>query len=154
MEPMNSGLKFGVIVFAAVLIVCCGGFMLLLSPVSATVGKKEKEAKSYGDNYTRQILRNYDASALVSLATPEYRATFSQSTFQESLDANKGALGKFVSGKGSATLTGAAKQGKERILRAKYQNRATFEKGKARVRINLMFAGGKWSIEQFAIEPD
>ncbi|MBL8067441.1 MAG: hypothetical protein JNM28_03250 [Armatimonadetes bacterium] len=151
---MNSGFKFGIVVFAAVMLACCGGFMLLLSPITSAVNKKEKEAKGFGDAYTRQILRGFDAGVLTSLATKEYRAEFSKEAFQKSLDANKSALGDFVSGKGSASIKSAKKEGKDPVIHAVYQNRATFERGKAKVRIDLVFQDDKWSIEQFAIEPN
>ncbi len=147
---MNTGFKVGMLVMGVLLLFCCGGFMLTLSPVTATVEKREKEAKGFGDNYTRQILRNWSADQLVSLATETYKKEFSKEQFQKSLDGNKKALGAYVSGRGTARLR---KTDKTSIVCA-YEQRATFANGKARVKMDLVYADKKWSIDQFAIEPD
>gem|GEM_PF-2149102 len=150
---MNNGFKFGVIIFGVIMFACCGGFMYILSPVSASVGKKEAEAKTFGDNYTAQILKKYDAGNLINLSTPEYKSQFKQTEFQKILDGNKKALGDYVSGKGRAEISSVKKENKSSIIKAKYENRATFQNGKARVRIDLIYQEGKWFIEMFSIEP-
>ncbi len=147
---MNTGFKVGMLVMGVLMLFCCGGFMLMLSPATTVVEKREKEAKSFGDNYTRQILRNWSADQLVSLATENYQKEFSKDQFQKSLDGNKKALGSYVSGRGTARLKNTNKKG---ILCA-YEQRATFANGKARVKMDLVYADKKWSIDQFAIEPD
>jgi hypothetical protein len=141
-------------VFAALMLACCGGFVFLLSPVSATVGKREAQAKTFGDACTRQILRDFSASKLVELSTPEYKKQFDLADFQKILDGNKKALGGFVSGKGRASISSSEKEGKNAIIRARYENRATFEKGKAKVRLDLVNKNKIWAIELFSIEPN
>lgn len=150
---MNTGFKYGLIVFAVLMLACCGGFMYLLSPVSAVVSKRESEAKNFGDTYTKQILKDYKATALISLSTKAYRSSFKPEEFQKVLDGNKKALGDYQSGKGRATIANAERDGKNPVIRAKYENRALFQKGKARVRIDLILENDKWQIEMFAIEP-
>ncbi len=127
--------------------------MYILSPVSASVGKKESEAKSFGDNYTAQILKKYSAANLLALSTPEYKSQFKEAEFQKILDGNKKALGEYVSGKGRAQISSIKKENGSSILKAKYENRATFQNGKARVRIDLTYLENKWFIEMFSIEP-
>lgn len=128
--------------------------MYLLSPVSASVSKKESEAKSFGDTYTAQILKKYDANNLLALSTPGYKSQFKKSEFQKILDGNKEALGDYISGKGRAQISSFKKESKASIIKAKYENRATFENGKARVRIDLIYQDKKWFIEMFSIEPN
>lgn len=150
---MNNGFKYGLIVFAVLMFACCGGFMYLLSPVSAAVSKREAEAKNFGDTYTKQILRDYSAKTLTTLSTKEYKSAFTLDQFQKTLDGNSKALGEFQSGKGRATISNAERKGKDPVIRAKYENRATFQKGKARVRLDLILKDNIWQIEMFSIEP-
>ncbi|MFM9874474.1 MAG: hypothetical protein ACKVQS_13545 [Fimbriimonadaceae bacterium] len=150
---MNNGLKLGMIIFGVIMLACCGGFMFLISPVSASVGKKESEAKSFGDNYTAQILKKYDAGNLLALSTNEYKSQFTQAEFQKVLNGNKKALGDYVSGKGRAQISSFKKENGSATIKAKYENRATFQNGKARVRIDLVYQEKKWYIEMFSIEP-
>jgi hypothetical protein len=150
---MNNGFKFGMIIFGVILLACCGGFMYLLSPVTATVGKKEAEAKTFGDNYTAQILKKYDAENLLALSTPEYKSQFKKEEFQKVLNGNKKALGDYVSGKGRAQISGFNKEKGSSTIKAKYENRATFQNGKARVRLDLVYQNKRWFIEMFSIEP-
>lgn len=125
----------------------------MLSPVTAAINKKEKEAKQFGDTYTRQVLKNYDAEALLSLSTAEYKSSFKPDEFQKTLDGNKSALGEYVSGKGRATIASSKREENQSVIRAKYENRGNFERGKAKVRIDLIYKDKKWSIEMFSIEP-
>lgn len=150
---MNNGFKLGVLVMGVLMLACCGGVMLTLSPVTAVVDKREKEARAIGDTYTKQILKNWDAKQLVSLSSPEYRKQFTEQQFASTLAGNKEALGAFLSGRGRASLVNAEKTKGSSVLFAKYESRASFEKGKAKVRLDLKLVEKKWSIELFSIEP-
>lgn len=135
------------------LLACCGGVMLTLSPVSAVVDKREKEARDFGDAYTKQILKNWDAKQLVSLSSEKYREQFSEEQFAKTLAGNKKALGAFLSGRGRASLVNAERTKNSSTMLAKYESRASFERGKAKVRLDLRYENKKWSIELFSIEP-
>jgi len=150
---MNTGFKVGILVMGVLMLACCGGVMLTLSPVTAVVDKREKEARDYGDAYTKQILKNWDAKQLVSLSTAKYREEFSEEQFAKTLAGNKKALGTFLSGRGRASLVNAEKTKDSSTILAKYESRASFERGKAKVRLNLRLENKKWSIELFSIEP-
>lgn len=150
---MNSGVKMAGLVLVLLVLGCCGGTMMMLSPVTASVEKREQQAKTYGDLYTRQVLKQWNADALISLATDEYASNFKQAEFQATLDGNKRALGDFVSGKGNARLQEAARKGDAQLFRASYVNKATFKKGKASVRMSLVYENKRWSIDAFAVEP-
>ena len=150
---MNSGLKIGIIIGALFLIICCGGGTFFLTQVSEAVGKKADEATKFGDRSVRQILDEYDANVLVSLATPEYAKDFSKDEFQELLSEHKSALGKYVSGKSDSHLVQANVDKENKMLAAKYENKATFEKGQADIVLSLKKVDDKWMISEFKIEP-
>lgn len=146
-------MKISVIVAAAFVLMCCGGGMFLLSQVTDGINDRAKDAISFGDLATKQILSTYDAKKLVALATPEYREAFKATDFQEILDGNKKALGEYRDGTGSARLRKATVEGKSPIVRMQYSNKAEFEKGQATVVMELAFLDKKWQIDKFAIEP-
>ena len=150
---MNTGVKLAVLALVLVLLGCCGGTMLMLSPISASVEKREQQARGFGDTYTRQILKNWDAKVLTALLTKDYAAQFKLADFQETLDGNKKALGEFVNGKSTAALQKAVRNGDAQSLQVEYVNKATFKNGQASVKMSLVYESKRWWINSFAIEP-
>lgn len=150
---MNTGMKITVIIAAAFVLLCCGGGMLVLSQVTDSIDKRAKDAATFGDLATKQILQNYDAKRLVSLASPQYSQSFNVEEFQEVLNGNKKALGSYRDGKGTARLTRAKVEDEKTRIRMNYTNAAEFERGQANVVIELSFQDKKWQIEKFSIEP-
>ncbi len=152
---MNLGTKITAIVFAVLLLGCCSGTVMMLQPVSKTVDSTEAEAKRYGDNYSFEILKDWSGKRLSSLATPKYASAFAVGDFEKTLLANKKALGAYESGVGKAQLRKAqVENGKARTLSVAYVNRAKFKNGPASVKMTLVRSSGKWSIDDFSIEPE
>ncbi len=135
------------------MLACCGGSMMMLSPVTGLIEKREREARDKGDTYARQVLREWDAEQLVSLSTDEYKKSFSVEEFQKTLDGNHKALGEFQSGRGSASIKDAKRLEEQHTVVADYVNEATFSNGKAKIIMKLKWENKVWAIQMFAIEP-
>ena len=125
----------------------------MLGQITDAVGKKENEAAKFGDRAILQILTKYQAREIVSLASPDYKAEFDSSEFQVSLDKYKKALGAFLSGKGSASPVQIQSADGKATLKMEYVNLATFEKGDARVNMELVMIEDVWKINRFGLEP-
>lgn len=151
---MNTGFKIGILIMGVLMLACCGGAMMMLSPVTSLIEKREREARDKGDTYARQILRKWDAAELVSLSTPEYKKSFTTEEFQKTLDGNHKALGEFQSGRGSASIKNAERLQEQQTVVADYANDATFSNGKAMIKMKLKLENNVWSIQMFAIEPN
>lgn len=127
--------------------------MLMLSQVTEAVNSKAQEAAKFGDRAVIQILTKYRAREITSLASPEYLGSFSEKEFQTTLDNSKTALGTYISGEGSVQpLQSSGSDGKS-TLKVKYTNNAIFEKGEAKVIMNLILVNKVWKIDSFALEP-
>lgn len=149
---MNNTSKIMMIVIAVVLIGCCGGGFFMMSSLTGVVDERVTQASEKGKVYAEQILSDWSAKELVALSSNDYRKEFSEEDFQESLDGNEQALGEYVTGKGEAKLKSSGKDGTSIVVN--YTHSATFEKGNAKVRMELVQEDNIWKVALFSVEPD
>jgi hypothetical protein len=151
---MESGFKVGLIVATLIVLLCCGLGTMMLTQVTGQIDARANQARRDGNRFVTEVLKDFDAKRLVSLSTKEYAEAFDVKEFQETLNGNRKALGNYVSGEGRATIRHVSANDRNSVVVAEYVQSAKFERGRARVRMNLEYRDKAWRISLFAIEPD
>ena len=151
---MESGFKVGLIVATVIALLCCGLGTMMLTQVTGQIDVRANQARRDGNRFVSDVLKDFDAKRLVALSTKEYAEAFDVKEFQETLNGNRKALGNYVSGEGQATIRQVDGEAGRSVVVAEYVQSAKFERGRARVRMNLEYRDKAWRISLFAIEPD
>jgi hypothetical protein len=146
---MKTALIILGVLFALVLALVAGGFGYL-----AYEGKQcDASSKAYVDESIPAIVSNWSKDELVKRVSPELL----QATSDDDLSAMFGklsGLGPMQSyggsvGEAKIHVTRAAKL----QITAAYAAQATFPKGKAIIKLNLMQVNGAWTIASFSVGP-
>jgi len=135
------------VIFLIIIVLGAIGFAFVAKRGNAL----DKESKVYADSAIPAIVTNWDVSALLVRASPE----FLQAAKNQRLDqgfrwfGTLGRLQKCDPAKGQAIMSATTLNGGR--ITAQYSAKATFEKGEATVTLELIKQGDQWQIFKFAV---
>ena len=147
---MKTALIILGVLFALVLALVAGGFGYL-----AYEGKQcDASSKAYVDESIPAIVSPWSKDELLKRESPQLQEVATDEALTKLFDKLSG-LGQMKSydgatGKANVHLTRAAKL----RITADYTAQATFEKGKAQIKLQLIQSDGVWKIDGFSFGPD
>ncbi len=117
--------------------------------------KRDHEAVSYIQDAVPKIVTNWNSRELVDRATPELLAIANKNDELDRLFVMFRQLGSFKHlDKPEGTVVSSAFTGTGTVTIGNYKAHAEFEKGDARIEIQLRRVGGSWQINGFRIFSD
>jgi len=131
-----------------VFLVTLGG---LMGYAAVTGPDLDASSKAYVDDAVPRIIANWSVDELLSRGAPRIRDTVDMGQLRAAFG-KLSALGPMVSydgAKGTSRMAFTPAEGK--VVGAVYLARATFEKGRAEIRISLLQVGGQWRIQGFSV---
>jgi hypothetical protein len=135
------------IIFLILIVLGAVGFAFIAMRGNAL----DKESKAYADSAISAIVTNWDVSALLVRASPE----FLQASKNQDLGrgfrwfGSLGRLQKCDPPQGHAIMSATTVTGGR--ITARYSAKAIFEKGEATVTLDLIKRGDQWQIFNFAV---
>lgn len=137
-----------------------GGIFLVLVFISACVvgyfayagNKLDVSSKAYVDECVPAIVSNWSKDELLKRESPQFR----QAVNEDQLDllfkklSGLGQLKNYEGAKGDSNIIYTTAHGK--VITAYYVGNATFENGKAEIRIKLIQTDGVWQILSFYVD--
>ena len=117
--------------------------------------KRDQEAVSYIQDAVPKIVTNWNSQELLDRATPELVATSKKNDEIDRIFAMFQRLGSFKHlDKPEGTVVSSAYTGTGTVTVGSYKAHAEFEKGEARIEIQLRRVGDTWKINGFRIFSD
>jgi hypothetical protein len=133
-------------------------FLVFLVTVAGLIGyaavvgpELDASSKAYVDEAVPRIIANWSVDELLSRGAPRIRDTVDLEQLR-AVFGRLSALGPMVSydgAKGTSRMAFTPADG--RVVGAVYLARATFEKGRAEIRVSLLQVGGQWRIQGFSV---
>jgi hypothetical protein len=111
----------------------------------------DASSKAYVDDAVPKIIADWSVDELLSRGAPRIRDTVDMNQLRAAFG-KLSTLGRMVSydgAKGTSRVAFTPTDG--RVVGAVYLARATFEKGRAEIRISLLQVGGQWRIQGFSV---
>jgi hypothetical protein len=133
-----------------VLLVTVGG---LIGYAAVTGPALDASSKAYVDEAVPRIIANWSVDELLSRGAPRIRDSVDMGELRAAFEKLSG-LGRMVSydgAQGTSRMAFTPSDGK--VVGAIYLARATFEKGRAEIRISLLQVDGRWRIQSFSVNP-
>jgi hypothetical protein len=140
-----------VVAFGALFLVFVLSIGALIGYAAITGPQLDRSSKAYVDEAVPKIIATWSVDELLSRGSPGIRDTVDMERLR-SVFGQLSALGRMVSydgAKGTARMAFTPSDGK--VVGAVYVARATFEKGRAEIRISLVQLAGQWKIQNFSV---
>ena len=141
------------IILGIIFLVIVGALATFIGYAAYAGGKLDASSKAYVDETVPVILTNWSKDELIKRASPLLRAKASDEEIAKLFATLSGKLGAFKSyegAKGDSNVTWTTQDGK--LTTAAYVANATFQNGKAEIRIKLIQNNGVWQYLGFHVE--
>lgn len=112
----------------------------------------DKESRAYADSAIPAIVPSWSEKELLDRASPEFKKAVTIDELDRLLRwvSNLGHLQKREPAQGQAVMSVTSQSGK--IIAAQYTAKATFEKGEATIKLDLIKHGDQWQILSFRVD--
>ena len=138
------------IIFAVLLAIGATGIGVVVMRGNAL----DKQSKAYADDTIHAIVDGWNGRELLQRASPEFKKIATQQQIDQQFQRFSAAFGrlqKLEPAHGQSVMSATTLSGG--TIKAEYATRATFEKGEARIQLDLIKHGDQWQILGFFFKP-
>ena len=135
----------------AVLALIIGTGAVAVFMLARTGGALDAESAAYVRDSVVMIASDWNANELWSRGTPRFRQAGTEQDLRNFFDAARSSLGRLLEYRGATGQAMIAITPGGRTMTAKYDAKATFEKGNADIVVTAVKVGSDWQIEGFHI---